>query len=263
MPTAAAISIGNTTLHAGHLVDGELDGSVSVPADRPQELVDAIAPWFDGVDREERAVLLASVNRSAETALRSLLTDRIGGEIVEMEQDLSAPIGRGLDPESVVGVDRLLAAAAAWDELKQACIVIDAGTAVTVDFVDGEGVFQGGAIMPGINAMLRTMAVSTDLLPDGDSEGGFEAPTGEPWGRNTIDAMRCGVHAAVTGGAWKLVERYALHYGGFPLVVATGGDAKALFEDDELVSRVVPDLVVRGMALAWRTANGTPEDAEA
>ena len=113
--------------------------------------------------------------------------------------------------------------------------------------------------MPGINAMLRTMAVSTDLLPD----EGFEAPTGEPWGRNTIDAMRCGVHAAVTGGVWKLVERYALHYGGFPLVVATGGDAKALFEDDELVSRVVPDLVVRGMALAWRTANGTPEDAEA
>lgn len=259
MPTAAAISIGNSTIHAGHLVDGELDGSVTVSSDRPGELVDAIEPWFSGVEREDRAVLLASVNRAAETALRSLLVDRIGGEIVEMEKDLSAPIGRGLDPESVVGVDRLLAAAAAWNELKQACIVIDAGTAVTVDFVDGEGVFQGGAIMPGIAAMLRTMAISTDLLPD----EGFEVPTGEPWGRNTIDAMRRGVHAAVSGGAWKLVERYALHYGGFPLVIATGGDAKTLFDDDELVSRVVPDLVLQGMALAWKTANETPEDAEA
>lgn len=262
MPTAAAISIGNSTISAGHLVDGELDGSVTVPADRPEELIDAIEPWFADVDRDDRAMLLASVNRTVETTLRSLLADRIGGEVVEMEKDLSAPIGRGLDPESVVGVDRLLTAAAAWDQLKQACIVIDAGTAVTVDFVDGEGVFQGGAIMPGVAAMLRTMAVSTDLLPDSGSERGFEAPSGEPWGRNTIDAMHRGVHAAVTGGAWKLVERYALHYGGFPLVVATGGDAKALFENDELVSRVVPDLLLQGMALAWKTANETPEDAE-
>ena len=86
---------------------------------------------------------------------------------------------------------------------------------------------------------------------------------GEPWGRNTIDAMSRGVHAAVAGGAWKLVERYAMHYGGFPLVVATGGDAEILFKDDELVSRIVPDLALRGMALAWRTATGAPEDAEA
>ena len=186
MPTAAAISIGNSTLQAGHLLDGVLDGSVTVPADRPRELVDAIEPWFAGIDRDERASLLASVNEPAAKALRALLADRIGGEIIQMEDDLAAPIGRGLDPESVVGVDRLLAASAAWNELKQACIVIDAGTAITVDFVDGEGVFQGGAIMPGVAAMLHTMAMSTNLLPD----EGFKAPEGEPWGRNTVDV--CG-----------------------------------------------------------------------
>ncbi len=259
MPTSAAISIGNSTIQVGRLVDGMLDETASFAADACAEAVSTIAPWFDGIDADERAMLIASVNRPAEETLRPLLATRIGGEIVEMEKDLAAPIGRGLDPESVVGVDRLLTAAAAWDELKQACIVIDAGTAVTVDFVDGEGVFQGGAIMPGVNAMLHTMAVSTDLLP----AEGFRPPEGEPWGRNTVAAMSRGVHAAVAGGAWKLVERYAIHYGGFPLVVATGGDAEALFQDDELVSRIVPDLALRGMALAWRTATGAPEDAEA
>lgn len=259
MPTAAAISIGNTTLQAGHLVDGILDGSVTVPVDRPGELLVAIEPWFADTEKDERVALIASVNAPAEKALRPMLAERLECEIVEMEKDLSAPIGRGLDPESVVGVDRLLAASAAWDELQQACIVIDAGTAVTVDFVDGEGVFQGGAIMPGVAAMLHTMAASTDLLTD----EGFEITTGDPWGRNTRDAMCRGVHAAVAGGAWKLVERYAFHYGGFPLVVATGGDAEKVFTDDELVSRVIPDLVLRGMALAWRTASGTPEDAPA
>ena len=259
MPTAAAISIGNSSVSAARLEDGAISESVDFGLDRASELAKAIEPWFEGMERDERSTLLASVNRPVEEKVESVLRDRIGGVVVRMEDDLAAPIGRGLDPESVVGVDRLLAAAAAWDELKQACIVIDAGTAVTVDFVDGEGVFQGGAILPGIAAMMKTMAVSTDLLPDER----FEPPTGEPWGRNTIAAMHRGVHAAVTGATWKLVERYALHYGGFPLVVATGGDAATLFEDDELVSRVVPDLVLRGMAVAWRTATGSPEDAEA
>jgi len=254
MTTAAAISIGNSTIRFGRLGEGELEDVGSCPAGDPAAVVAAIEPWFAEIERGERAVVVASVNRPAFEALRPMLAERIGGDLVEMEKDLAAPIGRGLDPESLVGVDRLLAAAGAWDEIKQACIVIDAGTAVTVDFVDGEGVFQGGAIMPGLRAMLRTLADSTDLLPDLE----FAAIEGDPWGRNTVDAMRRGVHGAVTGGVWKLVERYALAYGGFPLVVATGGDAPTLFQDDELVSRVVPDLVLKGMALAWKTAT---EDA--
>lgn len=254
MTTAAAISIGNSSIRAGRLVDGELDETISRPLDAMTEIVDAVESWLAETERGERAVVVASVNRPAFEALRPMLADRIGGDIVEMEKDLAAPIGRGLDPESLIGIDRLLAAAAAWDEIKQACIVIDAGTAVTVDFVDGEGVFQGGAIMPGLRAMLRTLATSTDLLPDLE----FAEIEGDPWGRNTVDAMRRGVHGAVTGGVWKLVERYALAYGGFPLVVATGGDAPILFQDDELVSRVMPDLVLKGMALAWKTAT---EDA--
>lgn len=255
MSTAAAISIGNSTIRAGLLVDGTLDETVTHPVSDPAAIVKQVETWLAEVEREERAVVLASVNRPATDVLRPMLADHIGGDLVEMEKDLAAPIGRGLDPESIVGVDRLLAAAAAWDEIKQACIVIDAGTAVTVDFVDGEGVFQGGAILPGVNAMLKTLAESTDLLPDLD----FTPPEGEPWGRNSIDAMQRGVHGAVFGGVWKLVERYALAYGGFPLVVATGGDAETLFQDDELVSRVLPDLVLKGMALAWKTAT---EDAE-
>lgn len=255
MSTAAAISIGNSTIRAARLVDGAIDETVAHPVAETAAVVAQIESWLADVERGERAVILASVNRPVADALRPMLADRIGGDLVEMEKDLAAPIGRGLDPESLVGVDRLLAAAAAWDEIKQACIVVDAGTAVTVDFVDGEGVFQGGAILPGVRSMLRTLASSTDLLPDLD----YVAPEGDPWGRNTVDAMRRGVHGAVTGGVWKLVERYALAYGGFPLVVATGGDAATLFEDDELVSRIVPDLVLRGMALAWKTAT---EDAE-
>ena len=124
------------------------------------------------------------------------------------------------------------------------------GTAVTVDFVDGEGVFQGGAILPGTRAMLDSLTNSADLLPSID----YLRPEGEPFGRNTTDAMLRGVHTAIHGGVWKLVENYALFYGGFPLVIATGGDAESIFADDELVSRIVPDLALRGCTVSYRTA---------
>lgn len=250
MTLAAAISIGNSSVQIGRLVEGTLEDVDQFDLADEIGPVDAVAAWFDGVESGDRATIVASVNPAADERLRDRIATAVGGEILEIERDLAAPIGRGLDPGASVGVDRLLAAAAAWDELKQACIVIDAGTAVTVDFVDGEGMFQGGAILPGVASMLDAVHRDAALLP----ETTFAVPEGEPWGRDTEGAIQRGVEAAIAGGAWKLVEKYALHYGGFPLVVATGGDAQVLFRDDELVSRVVPDLVLRGMAIAWRTA---------
>ncbi len=251
MPLAAAVSIGNSSIQIARLGDGTPEEVSRHDLVDDAQAVQNIGTWFEGVETTDRVTLVASVNPAADERLRDRLATVVGGEILEIERDLAAPIGRGLDPESLVGVDRLLAAAAAWDELKQACIVIDAGTAVTVDFIDGEGTFQGGAILPGIASMLNAVHHDTALLP----ETTFAPPEGDPWGRNTNDAILRGVDAAIAGGAWKLVERYALHYGGFPLVIATGGDAPLLFRDDELVSRIVPDLVLRGMAIAWRTAN--------
>lgn len=250
MTLAVAVSVGNTSIHVARLAGGTPEEVTQFDLVDDTKAVDLVATWLKGIDEADRAILVASVNPAADERLRDRLATAVGGDILEIERDLAAPIGRGLDPESIVGVDRLLAAAAAWDELKQACIVIDAGTAVTVDFVDGEGTFQGGAILPGITSMLEAVHRDTALLPEIE----FAVPEGDPWGRNTTAAIQRGVEAAIAGGAWKLVERYALHYGGFPLVVATGGDAATLFRDDELVSRIVPDLVIRGMAIAWRTA---------
>src|SRR5699024_575466 len=86
--------------------------------------------------------------------------------VQRIEHDINIPIGRQLDPEAIVGEDRLLNAAASYDVLKQACVVIDAGTAITVDFVDGQGTFHGGAIAPGAQSMLNTLADKTSQLPE-------------------------------------------------------------------------------------------------
>ena len=89
-------------------------------------------------------------------------------------------------------MDRLAAAVAA-NRLHQNCpaVVVDAGTAITVDSVAVDGVFQGGIIMPGMRMMLRSLATGTDLLPL--IEAGFSDAIPDVIGRSTEDAIRSGV----------------------------------------------------------------------
>jgi len=168
---------------------------------------------------------------------------------------VNVPIGRQLDPESLVGVDRLLNAAAAYDTAKQACVVVDAGTAVTIDFVDGEGTFHGGAILPGVRMMLQALDEKTAQLP----EVGFKPPA-EAIGHNTAEAMLTGVFHGVRGAVRELTEKYAEQYGAYPRVIATGGDAPALFEGYELVEDIVPELTLQGLSVARRHQLENPAD---
>jgi type III pantothenate kinase len=197
-----------------------------------------------------------------------------------------------LDEPGSVGQDRLLDALGAFSRSNQACVVIDAGTAVTVDFVDGQGVFHGGAIAAGLAMMLDALHERTSRLPivkvtpellagprlktaavpgagpsspaeeplDTDEQTVPLIP--EPFGKTTSQAMAIGAAAAVQGLVHILVDRYAEFYGAYPRVVATGGDAPLLFEQDPLVEVIVPDLTLIGMFAALRTIEDLDQAAD-
>ena len=78
---------------------------------------------------------------------------------------------------------------------------------------------------------MDAMHRNTDALPDVD----FTPPDDDPFGRSTAQAMLHGVYHGIRGTVRQLVELYALRYGAYPMVVATGGDAEVLFSDDELI----------------------------
>ena len=254
-----AISVGNTRTHIGLFRKDELEQSLDIEGNDRAKIVEAVTEfWKSCAESEKRAVAMASVNEQRAGELRSVIEDQLGEEVYELGTDLPVPIGLALDPEATPGVDRLLCAAASWDLLKQACVVINAGTAVTVDFVDGEGVFHGGVIAPGLQMQLDAMHEGTDALP----HLAFSRPDGEPFGRNTASAMQRGVYHGIRGLAWRMVEEYARNYEAFPLVVATGGNAAELFSDDELVNRLIPDLELRGISVAAKLALAEAIDAE-
>jgi len=251
-----AMNIGNTRTQLGRHVSGELSDVLSLPNEDLSGIVDQVVTWWSYLpDDTPRAVLLASVNDDAADRIASTLADQLSEPPYRIGRDLPIPIAEELDPETLTGVDRLLNAAAAWNTAKQACVVVDAGTCITIDFVDGAGTFHGGAIVPGAAMQMEAMHRGTDALPEVD----FTRPDDDPFGRSTSQAMLHGVYHGIRGTVRQLVELYALRYGAYPMVVATGGDAEVLFSDDELIDRIVPNLTLLGITNAARavlTAEG-------
>jgi hypothetical protein len=74
--------------------------------------------------------------------------------------------------------------------------------------------------------------------------------------------MQRGVYHGIRGLTWRMIEEFATAYEAFPLVVATGGDAPALFEGDELINRLVPELELRGIVVSIRHALTENIDAD-
>jgi type III pantothenate kinase len=238
-----AVNIGNTRTQVGAFVSGELEAQAEVAHEQLGQLPEAFAAACQALEgAEQAAVYVASVNEQATPQVMRMLHDAGDLQVWRMEQDVPVSIGRKLDPETIVGEDRLLAAAGAYGRLKQACIIVDAGTAVTVDFVDGEGTFHGGAILPGSRMMLRAMHEFTSQLPEIEMSRPDEAI-----GHNTRQAMLDGVFHGIRGAVRELAEKYAEVYGAYPRIIATGGDAALLFEGYELVENIVPELVLLGM----------------
>ncbi len=255
-----AIDVGNSRI-AACVSDGAVCGEPAyaptsdVPA--AADMIVELAHGLDGV--VTAAVVLSSVNNEASSALKEALRGRLTGDVLELGEDLPIPLTHTLGESHTTGRDRFLNALAAFDSAQQACVVVDAGTAITVDFIDGQGVYHGGAIAPGASMQLRSLHEQTGSLPDIDLA---RPDAGEPFAKTTEQAMLQGVCVGARGMVRALAEQYAESYGGYPLIIATGGDAELLFTDDELIERIIPDLTLRGLILAGRLAiKGQDADA--
>ncbi len=158
-------------------------------------------------------------------------------------------------PESV-GRDRLYAARGALEQLRTSAIVVDVGSAMTVDLLlveqrDGRtrARFAGGAIAPGPALLARALHDHTARLPLVEVRPGAAA-----LGRSTVSAIESGLLHGLRGAAFELVARMALAAGDArPELVITGGAAGLLLEPELFRGRApihAPDLVHIGLAHA-------------
>ncbi len=138
-----------------------------------------------------------------------------------------------------LGPDRWAALVAARALQSGACLVVNSGTATTIDVLSAEGVFEGGLILPGVDLMRFVLHEHTGRLPL--QEGRFQ---GTP--RNTIDAIESGCWHAQAGA----VERMARRLGTDATCIVSGGAGRALIEQiDAVPCRYVDNLVLEGLAV--------------
>lgn len=244
-----AVAVGNTRTRFGVFHANDLSDPASLPNSDPEALAAAVLKAAEG--EHGVSIVIADVNPAVAGALQRALEDAGEENVYRIGADIQVPMQHSLDDAGTVGMDRLLCAFGAFARAKQACIVVDAGTAVTVDFIDGEGVFHGGVIAPGLNMMLQALHEKTAKLPLVEFPGA-QPPSPQPFGKDTRQAMVLGVTNAVRGLVHYTAERYAEFFGAYPQVVATGGDAPALFgaevsEGGGLVESIVPDLQLIGI----------------
>jgi type III pantothenate kinase len=155
------------------------------------------------------------------------------------------------DPPASLGVDRLLAAIGAADRHGMPVLIADCGTATTLDAVDPDGAFVGGAILCGLATQRDALAERTALLPPVELE-----PPPAVLGQNTAACLQVGLVLGHAGAiAWLSKRmRMALAAPWAPLI-GTGGLAPVLAEAvPDLFSAVEPDLVLDGLRLTYESS---------
>jgi type III pantothenate kinase len=146
-----------------------------------------------------------------------------------------------------MGVDRWVAMVGAWAELESACLIVDAGTAVTIDALDDDGQHIGGQILTGVALMTSALADRTSDIPNtGRRSTGF-AHGMDIFASNTSKAVASGTQNALLG-AIERSNRILRSNAYDPTIILTGGDASRILGslDDTPLHR--PHLVLQGLA---------------
>ena len=266
-----AVDIGNARIKVGFFEKpGPADSPRALPLPRSVLPLSGRSPqlgrlgqWLDELENaaakagEPMGWWIGSVNRPAATRLVDWLRDNRPDDAVTLLSADDLPLEIGLDRPDLVGVDRLIDAVAANHirPARRAAVVVDVGTAITVDLVSAQGVFKGGAILPGITMAAKAMHEFTDLLPMIKMSDLTSPPPAV--GTSTEPAMRSGLFWGAVGSIRQLVERMTgeLTTGDTPQetqVILTGGAGPAVAELLGHEALHVPQLTLSGIALtAW------------
>jgi type III pantothenate kinase len=146
-----------------------------------------------------------------------------------------------------VGADRIVNAVAAKDRWGSPVMVVDFGTATTVDCVNAKGEYVGGAIAPGFRISEEALFSKTAKLPRVEV---IRPPAAI--GRNTVEAMQSGLFFGYVGLVDSLASRCREELDPNAKIIATGGLATLISSESVMIDQVDPNLTLRGLALIYK-----------
>lgn len=243
-----AIDIGNTNVHVG-IFEGDTLLSAHTIKDEDAPRANYGKILTPAILNEVQAVVIASVNPKAEAFVIENVRKCLPVKPQIIGKDIPIPIPILTEYPGKVGADRLVNALAAFERTKNWTIVVDAGTAITIDGINDTGAFMGGIIAPGIDISSKALHSYTALLP--------QIPVRKPktvLGKNTEDAIHSGIYWGTVGMVTQLITMLCNELKCQPSVIATGGDARMLAQEIPLITTVLPYLTLEGIKIAYKTS---------
>lgn len=228
-----AIDIGNTSIHWGEFAEGSLTRQGRFASD-PESL-----DLFLRKLPPDAVLAVSSVvpKLNACFDLRPIL----------WVTPATAKIPLRVDHPEEVGADRLCNAVAAWERFGQATIVVDFGTATTLDIITARGEYGGGAIIPGVETSNENLSRVTAQLPRVE----IVRPK-RVVGRNTIECIQAGLFHGTVGMIDHLIGLSQKEEGCPMKVVATGGLAPLLALESNRIESIEPNLTLEGIYFIWK-----------
>jgi type III pantothenate kinase len=250
-----AVDIGNTNIDIGLFLEGQEQFIKSIPGLSRAKLTNCLKDAWGKIpvaesskeNKRDGVIVVSSVKPKWTKVIEEIAENSLDEEIHIIGDDIPLPMDLWVDEPDKVGTDRVVSAAAAYDVVGDAVVVADFGTAVTIDLVDSNGIFLGGVICPGFEISAKALRDYTAQLPNIK----ITKPKA-PYGKNTVEAINCGLYYSIVGALQEVIRRYAEKFGKWPQTVITGTGAKTIAGDCEFIDNYVPNLVVKGIVLAYK-----------
>ncbi|PYQ73825.1 MAG: type III pantothenate kinase [Acidobacteria bacterium] len=252
-----AIDVGNT-----NIVLGVFDGETLVQSWRLQTLrertSDELGLLVDGlfahskIERVQvRGVILGSVVPPLTPTLRAMTQRYFGVTALSIEPGVETGMPILYENPAEVGADRIVNGVAAYEKFGRGAgrplIVVDFGTATTLDAITAQGEYLGGAICPGVQISADALFQRAARLPRIDVRKPARIV-----GRTTVGAMESGLFYGYVGMVEGLVRRMTDELGGSAISVATGGLADVIAPETPVIQHVDPDLTLHGLRIVWQ-----------
>ena len=248
-----AIDIGNTNLVIGCFRDDKILFKARIATDRTRtsdqygvEIKNMLEAY--GVDRSDiKDCIISSVVPPVFNSVRTGVIKIIGKQPMVVGPGLKTGLNIHVDVPSQVGSDRIVIAVAALAEYKAPLLLLDLGTATTIEAVEPENVYMGGVIFPGVRVSLDALTSRAAQLP-GIS---LDQPK-KVIGKNTVDCMRSGMMYGTAAMIDGLIERMEEELGHACTLIATGGLAQFITPLCKREIILEKDLLLKGLNLIYK-----------
>lgn len=248
-----AIDIGNTNLVIGCIEKDEILFQARIATDRTRtsdqygvEIKNMLEAF--GVQREDISdCIISSVVPPVFNSVRSGVIKVIGKQPMVVGPGLKTGLNIHMDVPSQVGSDRIVIAVAALAEYKAPLILMDLGTATTVEVVEPDNLYMGGIIFPGVRLSLEALTSRAAQLP-GIS---LDKPK-NIIGKNTVDCMRSGMMYGTAAMLDGVIERIEEELGHSATLIATGGLAQFIIPLCRREIILEKDLLLKGLNIIYK-----------